>query len=85
MIDEPENATLRLLRDLRIELQSRFEHFDEQLVGIIADLADLKHVVAQIRSDVGIIKDQMTEVSTRLTAHSLTLRNLADIAREREV
>lgn len=81
MTDEPENATLRLLREMR----ERFDSVDESLTGVVNGLAELKSAVIQVRSVVAILTDQITEVSTRLTAHSHTLRNLADIVREREV
>lgn len=81
MTDEPENATLRLLREMR----ERFDSVDESLTGVVNGLAELKSAVIQVRSVVAILTDQITEVSTRLTSHSHTLRNLADIVREREV
>jgi hypothetical protein len=49
MADDPENATLRLLEEMRAEMRDRFDRIDERLDGIAADIGVIRAGVAEIR------------------------------------
>jgi predicted phage gp36 major capsid-like protein len=67
MVDEPENHTLALLREIRAEMRERFEEMRERFEKVDADAAATKGEVLKLRADVAEGTAVVKDVAVRLT------------------
>jgi hypothetical protein len=62
MAEEPENLTLKLLRELRAEMREGFEKAFGELAALRGSMSELQIAVAATRADVGIIKQDVEKI-----------------------
>lgn len=80
MTDEPENATLRLLREIR----ERIDSMQESINGLHADLVETKSDVAIIKMDVGLLKDRLNNIAMRVELQTQTIGDMTRLLQRRE-
>jgi hypothetical protein len=62
MVDEPENLTLKMLRELRAEIQERDEKRAMEIAKVHADVSRVNSAVAQLQADVMEVKAIALEI-----------------------
>ena len=62
MADEPENLTLKLLREMRGEMREGFEKAFGDLAELKRDVSELQIAVAATRTDTGVIKADVEDI-----------------------
>jgi hypothetical protein len=71
MTDEPENLTLKMLREMRSEMREGFEKAFGDLAALRKDMSDMQHEVAAMRVD-------QRRTNETLEHHSEILEKLAE-------
>jgi hypothetical protein len=73
MTDEPENLTLRLLREMRQETNQRFDAVEQQMLnlssaigGVVSAIGELKTDVKELTLVTGLLEIRMSKVTDRL-------------------
>ena len=73
MADEPENLTLRLLREMRQETNQRFDAVEQQMLnlssaigGVVSAIGELKTDVKELTLVTGLLEIRMSKVTDRL-------------------
>jgi hypothetical protein len=73
MADEPENLTLRLLREMRQETNQRFDAVEQQILnlssaigGVVSAIGELKTDVKELTLVTGLLEIRMSKVTDRL-------------------
>jgi hypothetical protein len=62
MTDEPENLTLKLLREMRAEMREGFEKAFGDLAELRGSVSELQIAVAATRADIGVIKGDVEDI-----------------------
>lgn len=62
MTDEPENLTLKLLREMRSEMREGFEKAFGDLAALRKDMSEMQHEVAAMRVDQGRMRELLEQV-----------------------
>ena len=73
MADEPENLTLRLLREMRQETNQRFDAVEQQMLNLSSAIGGLASAIGELKTDVreltlvtGLLEIRMSKVTDRL-------------------
>ena len=69
MADEPENLTLKLLRELRADMLKGFQQTVESFEKVYLRMAELNTKIAGLQKEVAEQNQLTREVVLRLTAH----------------
>jgi hypothetical protein len=62
MADEPENLTLKLLREMRGEMREGFEKAFGDLAELRGSVSELQIALAATRTDIGVIKADVEDI-----------------------
>jgi hypothetical protein len=76
MADEPENLTLKLLREIRGEMREGFEKTFGDLAAVRASVSELQHEVAAMRVDQGRTNELLAKVHETQQSHGARLNTI---------
>ena len=73
MADEPENLTLKLLREMRAEMREGFEKAFGDLAELRGSVSELQVAVAAVRADQGRTNELLEKVHETQQSHGARL------------
>jgi hypothetical protein len=75
MADEPENLTIRLLQEMRVDMLKGFQQTVESFEKVYLRIAELNTKIAAMQKEVAEQNQPTREVVLRLTAHDKRFEN----------